>query len=320
MEKKLWSGLDHKIWQSRASWPRFKRILVALSGGMDSVVLLSVYQRLSKASPFEIVAAYVHHGPGEQEVWRSKAQEHCQNLCQNSGIPMVTGGPSSVELKSEEALRDFRYRELRRLKAEHRCDFILTAHHAEDLLETRFLRIMRGTGPLGLEALSAFDEDLWRPFLKVSKEEIRQYVSENQLKFVDDPSNSSIDPLRNWLRYELFPIMEARQPGVVQNMSRSFQLLVEFLDSEVDNIDLTGSEMSGVEFERDLYLSLSDQDQRKILVKSFLKLGLRDYSHGQILEIQKRLDNPQKVHTFRLVSTLWSVDAKQIHVSRVDKL
>lgn len=320
MEKQVWSGLDHKIWKDRSSWSRFKRVLIALSGGVDSVVLLSVFQRLSKASPFEIIAAHVHHGPGEQESWRSAAQENCKRLCQSLGIKMVSGGPSPVELKSEEALRDFRYQELRRLRAEYQCDFILTAHHADDLLETRFLRIMRGTGPLGLEALSTFDEELWRPLLKVSKEEVLHYASENQLKFVEDPSNKSIDPMRNWLRHELFPMMEARQQGVMQNMARSFQLLVEFLDSEVDHIDLIGSERVGVEFERDLYLSLSDQDQRKILVKSFLRLGLRNYSHGQILEIQKRLDNYQSVHTFRLGSALWSVDAKQIHVSRVDKL
>jgi len=320
MDKRVWSGLDHKIWRGRSSWPRFKRVLVALSGGVDSVALLSVFHRLTKASFFEILAVNIHHGPGAQESWRSETQEMCRSICENWGIKMIESKPSVKELKSEEDLRDFRYEELRKLKDEFQCDFILTAHHADDLLETRFLRIMRGTGPLGLEALREFDEDLWRPFLEVTKEEILHYASENQLKFVEDPSNQSVDPMRNWLRHELFPMMESRQTGVLQNMSRSFQLLVEFLDSEVDNIDLIDSRHKGVEFERDLYLSLSDQDQRKILVKSLLRLQLRNYSHGQILEIQKRLDNSQNIHNFMLASTSWSVDAKRIHVSRVDKL
>jgi len=320
MEKRIWSGLDHKIWRDRSSWPRFKRVLVALSGGVDSVVLLSIFQRLTKASPFEVLAVNIHHGPGELELWRSETQEFCKQFCQNLGIKMIPSESSIQELNSEEALRDFRYQELRRIKEELQCDFILTAHHADDLLETRFMRIMRGTGPLGLEALSKIDGDLWRPLLEVSKHEILQYASENQLKFVEDPSNKSIDPMRNWLRHELFPMMEVRQAGVLQNMARSFQLLVEFLDSEVENIDLIGSGFKGVEFERNLYLSLSDQDQRKILVKSLLRLELRNYSHGQILEIQKRLDNSQNIHNFRLGSTLWTIDAKRIHVSRVDNL
>lgn len=318
--KAVWSGLDHKIWRNRSSWPRFQRILVGLSGGVDSVTLLSIIHRLSRAARFEVFACTIHHGPGPTEAWRTQAQELGKQISQNLGVTWVTNEPCINELKSEEDLRDFRYRELRKLREKYKCDFILTAHHSDDLLETRFLRLMRGTGPLGLEALREWDGDLWRPLLEISKEEIIQYATVNQLKFIEDPSNATVDPLRNWLRHELFPFMEARQKGVIQNMARSFQLLVEFLDSEVDNIDLVDTNQQGVEFERDLYLSLSDQDQRKILVKALLRVGLRNYSHGQILEIQKRLDNSQNMHSFSLGAALWAVDAKQIRVCRVDRL
>ncbi len=319
MQKPVWSALDHKIWRARSGWPRFKRVMVAFSGGIDSVALLSVFHRLAQASPFHLFAAHIHHGAGKQEAWRDEARDHCAKLCLQWKIPLLHSVPQSQELKSEEALRDFRYHELWRLKKEHQCDFILTAHHEDDLLETRFLRMMRGTGPLGLGALREYDGGLWRPFLEVSKKEIHHYVVENQLNFIEDPSNKSVDPMRNWLREELFPIMEGRQPGVLQNIARSFQLLVEFLDSEADNIELIEYGEKGVGFERDLYLSLSNQDQRMILVKALLRMGLRNYSHGQVLEIQKRLDNSQNEHSFSLGLALWSVDARQIYVCKVDK-
>ncbi len=313
MKKTIWSGLDHKIWKNRSSWPQFKRLLIGFSGGLDSTVVLSVLHRLSMAGQFEIIAAYIHHGPGTQETWRNEALMHCQSFCEQNSIKYVQGGPSVEPLLTEADLREFRYSELRRLKLELDCDFIITAHHADDLLETRMLRLLRGTGPVGLEALVEFEADLWRPLLQVSKKRIQQYVNENQLKFIEDPSNLSLDPLRNWLRNDLFPRIERRQVGLVNNLGRSLQLLVEALGEGLP-MEIKDLGEGNLALERSSYLALSLVEQRRMLARVLFQLGLKNYSQGQVEEWQKRLDNPQKVHSFKLGLVLCSIDAKQVRV------
>ncbi len=313
--KAIWSALDHKIWKDRERWPKFQRILVALSGGVDSVVMLTVFDRLSKAGQFELCAAYIHHGVGANQEWRTQAQKQCRDFCEQLGVRFVVGGPSSVELVSEADLRRFRYQELTRLKQELQCDFIQTAHHADDVIETRLLRLLRGTGPSGLEALREIDGDRWRPFLRVNKQELFEYANENQLKFTDDPSNASEDPTRNWVRKSLLPFIEARQTGMVESLGRSLQLLVEALEKN-DEVSFVPCRDGGLGFSRVDYLALSRSQQCHWVAQMFLELGVKDYSQGQIEEIRKRLDNSQKVHTFTVGSVYWVVDAKQVQAKQ----
>lgn len=275
------------------------------------MALLSVFQRLSAVGHFDVVAAHVHHGPGPTEAWRQQALEHCKALCEQLGVSLRTAGPSHIELTSEAQLREFRYQELRKLSAEEKCDFILTAHHADDVLETRVLRLLRGTGPSGLMALSSVEGDLWRPFLGIKKRELLSYVEQNNLSFLTDPSNTSTEPLRNWIRQDLLPFIEVRQSGLVENLGRSLQLIAEaFTPNEGLPLSLIGDAEVG--FARADYLGLAVSEQKRGLAQVLLQLGVKNYSHGQIEEIHKRLDKPQKGHTFTLGSVLWTVDAKQV--------
>lgn len=311
MKKTVWSDLDHKIWKRRSEWPPFKKLLIAFSGGVDSTALLSIFHRLSGPGNFEVLAAHIHHGDGPTKAWRDTALESCRQVCAEHDIPFVHGGPSVLPLGTEEQMRDYRYQEMRRLKEQHQCDFILTAHHADDLLETRLLRLLRGTGPLGLAALLPLEGDLWRPLLESSRGDLLDYVNKNQLKFLEDPSNSSLDPQRNWVRHELIPFLDARQEGMSATLGRSLQHLVEAMELPLP-IELTKTGGNGLSFSRQSYWGLSKGEQRRLIATVFAKLGLRDYSHGQIEEILKRLDNPQIVHTFTLRTVLWSIDAKQV--------
>lgn len=315
MKKTIWSALDHQVWRTHSAWPQFHRLLVALSGGVDSVVALSVLRRLSGVARFQVTACHVHHGPGPSESWRNEALSHCRQLCEQLQVQFVSRGPSVTSLKTEADMRSFRYAELLRVCAEQNCDYLVTAHHADDLLETRMLRLLRGTGPEGLEAMREFDHHrkIWRPLLGVSHWQVLEYAHENQLKFINDPSNLSLDPMRNWLRHEIFPLLEARQSGIVDNLGRSLQLLVESLATS-ERYELFRFEDGALGYEVFLYRNLSSREQRQVLAKMLLELGIRDYSLGQIKEVQKRLDNPQKINNFNLKNALWNIDAKHVRV------
>ncbi len=327
MKKQLWHSLEHKIWKQHASWPSMKRLLVGFSGGADSVVLLSVFSKLASVMKVEIVAAHVHHGVNENQLiekaasWRDEAQKFCINFADKYEIKIILGGPSTQKLESEESLRNFRYQELNRIREEEKCDFILTAHHADDLLETRLLRLMRGTGPTGLEALKDlnFETHLWRPFLTISKKEILNYIHEQQLSFIEDPSNQSLDPTRNWLRNELIPQLDKRQKGMSENLSRSLQLIVDEITHQKSSPPLTNilspQQSNEIVIDRAYYCALSSLEQRHHIAQILIKLGIKNYTQGQIKEVQKRLDNSQRVHTFTIAAAQWRVDARQIYIN-----
>lgn len=315
MKKWSWSPLDHKIWKNRSQWPPFKRVLVAFSGGIDSMVLLRIMKNLSFVGSFEVIAANVHHGPGPASLWRSECARFCEALCQEWEIEFHGVGPSPNGLKNEEELRHFRYEELRKLKSTLSCDFILTAHHADDLLETRLLRLLRGTGGQGLLAMAPFEADLGRPLLNIAKKEILDYAELQGLKPMEDPSNQELEPMRNWVRRELIPFLEARQSGLSSNLGRSLQLLV---DERQESSTFGWLELKqGLYcYSRTEYLLLNPMERKRLIAEVFQRMDVVEYSHGQIDEIVKRLDSAQRVLSFKVGGLLWDIDAKQVKVQR----
>jgi tRNA(Ile)-lysidine synthase len=312
MKTKSLSALDHKIWQTRKEWPTFKKLLIAVSGGLDSLVLLSIFSKLAELGCFEVVVAHIHHGAGSNQDWRDQAQEHMRSLCTQWNLPFVQGGPASQLLSSEAEMREFRYHELYRLATLNDCQFILTAHHADDLLETRLIRLLRGTGPKGLEALRTLDGIRWRPLLAVSRKDLLDYAIENDIPYLDDPSNQDTEPLRNWVRHQLLPFIEVRQEGMTANLSRSLQHLVEaFADQTLPPLREFSDNTKGFEWSQ--YLLLPSTEQRRFLAEVFQSLGVKNFSQGQIEEVHKRLDKSQKQHTFSVGSVSWSVDARHVY-------
>lgn len=307
-----WHPLEHKLWKNRQRWPKFNNVLLALSGGVDSVVTLSVIHRLSHVGKFNLIAAHIHHGRHENSEFRDEASRLCDRLCKELNIPFHFVMADHHGLSSEESLRDFRYQHLRRLRTELQCDFIITAHHEDDLLETRMIRLLRGTGLSGLTAIKEIDGDLWRPMLTISKREISEYAESNQLTYLNDPTNESSDPLRNWVRNGLLPFIEARQVSFRGSLSRSLQSIAEAGDTSIQcQIWAKNDELC---IERQQYLFLSNFEQKNLVVQLLRKLNIHDYSHGQIEEIHKRLDNPQKEHSFGLGRALWKIDARHVYV------
>ena len=204
-----------------------KVLWVAYSGGCDSHALLYSLNSLRSELSSEIKAIHINHGlsPLANE-W----EEHCKIVCKqlNISYTAIKVDASSKKLGNknkspEEAARYARYAEWKKLI--NKDEVILLAHHQDDQAETVLLQLLRGSGVKGLAAMPAqqkFSQGLLcRPMLGFLREEIQAYAAEQNLNWIDDPSNFDTDFDRNFLRHEVVPLLESRWPALKRTLSRT---------------------------------------------------------------------------------------------------
>lgn len=204
-------------------------LLLALSGGVDSVVMLHTLLQLKARLSFSLSAMHVHHGLSPNaDGWL----QMCERLCLESSVPFysekVHVSPQSG-LGIEATARDARYQALERVRQRVSADAIVTAHHMQDQGETLLLQLMRGAGVKGLSAMGQWDAEryLLRPLLAVSKAELLQYATEQQLTWVEDESNTDTSYDRNFMRQKVMPVMRERYPQLDNALLRSARHLAE---------------------------------------------------------------------------------------------
>lgn len=208
--------------------PPDARLLVAFSGGLDSTVLLHLLASLRLSG---LQAVHVHHGlQAAAEDWAA----HCATLCASLHVPMIL---CRVQVRDagqgvEASAREARYAALREQMAEG--DLLATAHHRDDQAETLLLRLLRGSGPLGLAAmrplLSFPPGRLWRPLLEVSRAELRAYAERQGLRWIEDPHNAGPEFARSYLRREILPRLEPHWPAASRTLARAAELQAEAAD------------------------------------------------------------------------------------------
>lgn len=215
-------------------YPRFAKqiahfpantICVALSGGVDSVVLLHLLKRHCQQHSLTLSAIHVHHGLNpDADDW----QAFCQQLCQKWHIPFQAAKVSVLpeKLGIEAAARAARYR----VFAQQNAPVIALAHHQNDQHETFLLAALRGGGVRALSAMptvrkhyfSGSLKTFWRPLLSFSRQEIEAYAQTQQLTWIHDNSNdNSQDYLRNFLRQHTLPELAARVPHLAAQLNAS---------------------------------------------------------------------------------------------------
>jgi tRNA(Ile)-lysidine synthase len=198
------------------------RVLVALSGGVDSTALLSALAA-SRPKPLRLRAAHVNHGlhPNSPQ-WSA----HCSAFARAVGVPLEVlaanvSRPGGVSL--EAAARDARYALLGQVLQPG--EFLLTAHHEDDQLETVLLQLFRGAGVAGLAAMPEISRFaagwLVRPLLTLSRRELEEWVREAGLKWVEDDTNCDETLDRNYLRRRVLPLIRERWKGVGSAVARS---------------------------------------------------------------------------------------------------
>ncbi len=198
------------------------RYLVAVSGGVDSVVLLDM---LVKSAEDELIVAHFDHGIRSDSADDARFVEALAN---SYGLPFISKREELGAASSEMLARERRYAFLRIAAKEHRAR-IVTAHHQDDVLETIIINIARGTGWRGLAVMG--DKTIERPLLAFTKKYIYNYALKNQLEWVEDRTNMSDKYLRNRVRRKM-PILSSDQRSQLVKLHDSQIMLADQIDEE----------------------------------------------------------------------------------------
>ncbi|MGF1726019.1 tRNA lysidine(34) synthetase TilS [Photobacterium nomapromontoriensis] len=264
------------------------RIVLALSGGMDSRVLLHLMGRYMQLNPaLSCHAVHVHHGLSPHaDSWAQQCVQWAKEEgidCSVESVDLTLGSRLSVEQQAREA----RYQML--AKHLQPSDILLTAQHADDQFETLLLALKRGSGPAGLSAMpkcTAFAAG-WhiRPLLDVSRADIEAYATAHQLEWVEDESNRDERYDRNFLRHQITPLMTARWPGIRKAVARSATLCAE-QESLLQEL-LADKLAAALHPDRSLCIdSLGSERQGKALIRQWLsQQGALMPSYAQMAQI-----------------------------------
>lgn len=202
-----------------------KPLLVAVSGGLDSVVLAHLLRQVGQ--PFHIAHCNFQLRAGESEM----DEQFVQALAQQLGAPFHTRRVETEAFASERgislqmAARVLRYRWFHQVLQDEDLSAIAIAHHLDDQAETLLLNLTRGTGIRGLRGMLPCQEQVVRPLLFAAKEELLEYAQEHQLPWREDATNRTVKYQRNRIRHQVMPVLKEQNPQLLPNIRQTLQQL-----------------------------------------------------------------------------------------------
>lgn len=196
------------------------KIIVAVSGGPDSICLLDILHLISDDLKITLVVAHYNHGLRETE--DESETQLVRDFAESIKIPFVLEkcshikiGPPSMEEKAREARYDF----LERIRKDHKAQRIAVGHNLNDQAETILMRLLRGSGPSGLAGIPPIrDNKIIRPLIEIKRKDIIAYIEARGLPYAIDSSNADTRYLRNRIRLELIPVMLKYQPRLIEQL------------------------------------------------------------------------------------------------------
>lgn len=204
-----------------------KKLFLAVSGGLDSLVLLHLFQQL----PYEIAILHCNFQLRGLESFGD--QNFVQEYADTNGIPLfftqfdTTAFANDYKLSTQVAARELRYNWFYEQLETKNFDYVLTAHHADDNLETFLINLSRGTGLDGLTGIPPQNDSIIRPLLPFSRQEIENYAKEHHIQWREDSSNASDKYLRNKIRHNLIPILKELNPTFMSSFEKTQNYLQE---------------------------------------------------------------------------------------------
>lgn len=184
------------------------RILLAVSGGMDSMVMCELFHQ----AKYSFGIAHCNFKLRDEE--SNGDQAFVEQISKAYSVPFYTTDFDTKQyahnhkISTQMAARDLRYEWFQEILKNNKYDYIATAHHKDDQVETLFINLMRGTGISGLHGILPKQKNLIRPLIDFSRKQIEEFVVKQQLNFREDSSNASDKYLRNKIRHQLIPVLE----------------------------------------------------------------------------------------------------------------
>lgn len=286
---------DHKITN--------KKIVTAVSGGLDSIVLLNLLKELSSPCKLQLIVVHIHHGKSSKknlQNYRDKAKNFVMHLSHSYNLEFFCPPPPKKELKSEKEFRDFRHLQLQKLLKQKKAQAIALAHNKNDLLESRLIQLIRGCGKEGLSAMQTWSPPYLRPLLYWTRQEITNYALQNKLQWLEDPSNKDTQYLRNWIRKKWLKDLENKRAGAINTLSRSLESLCP-----PQKEDLCFSALSSRGIKRKLLMEMTVKDQKRVLASYMRKLQLSNYGQSHIEEILKQMERKEKKFSLKILKKTW---------------
>lgn len=215
------------------------KILLTISGGMDSIAMAHLFY----VSKFDFAIAHCNFQLRGKDA--NKDQEFVEKLAKQYKVEFFTTNFNTKEYAEEKgisiqmAARELRYNWFEEIRIKHNFNYIATAHHSDDVIETILINLSRGTGIKGLTGIKAKNNKIIRPLLFASRADIENYVIENKLSYRTDKSNDEIYYSRNFIRKQIIPELEKFYPAIKSNILKTSTYLKqadEILKKEVEKV------------------------------------------------------------------------------------
>lgn len=278
-----------------------KKLLIAISGGLDSVVLTHLFNQLNSAT---IALAHCNFKLREKE--SDLDEEFVVNLSQKTHNQIFTftfnTKKTAKQRKTSTQIiaRELRYNWFKELVKKHDFDFVLTAHHADDNLETFLINLTRGSGIDGFTGIPAINGNIVRTLLPFSRAEILNYAKENNIDWREDVSNASTKYVRNKIRHKVLPVLKEINPSLLETFSESIENLKEAQTIIADRIEDVSQKTISSENDK---LQINIEQIKKLSnPKAYLFQLLKDYNFPewndvyQLLEAQSGKQLYSKTH------------------------
>lgn len=207
--------------------PKDAGFILAVSGGADSISMLHAFKYLN----LKILVLHCNFSLRGKE--SDMDEQFVKRFCDSYGIAHsvkkfdTTGYAKEKGLSIEMAARELRYEWFREMKKKKKMDYIVVAHHADDVAETMLINLCRGTGIKGLTGIKPVNGDILRPLLACSRTDILKYIEDHQLGYRTDSTNNSLDYVRNKIRHQVIPVFKEINPSFLETNTENCETLKE---------------------------------------------------------------------------------------------